>query len=1322
MRRSLKITLWSLGGVALLLFIAIGAMLIVGNTDAGRRAVERLTQALSGGYVTLSGLQGRFPSHLTLDHLTLTDTRGVWLTADTITLDWSPWLYLTRGLSIDNLHAAKVSMQRLPQGSSKPSKGEPSMPRIEVARFAADSVELGAELAGASATLTLKGSARMRSVSDMLFEVDAHRSDGEGEYSLHLHFDPKRMDASLQLHEPANGPLENILSLPGLGELTATATFAGLRSDEKLDLTLQAGGLSGRAQGQLNLTDLSANLHFDFDAPGMQPRADLRWSRLSLHGVWRGSLKALNADAQLEATEIDIPGGVKLAKVSAAFKAEQGAATLRAVIDGLKIPGKTPGLFADSSVKADASLRMDQTAWPFELNASHRLFVLQARGNAAAPQSADADVKLLQLAPFAALVGEDLGGNATVKAHLSRAGSALRITASAVTQLNLQGQAWAGLVGEHPAADVLGTVSNDSIDIETFKLSGRAVTLTANGSYALAQPALRARFDLNISELKTIADALAGTARATGTLQGPIGALTAEVDAATTLSVRGSPSGDIKAQLNLQGLPSAPSGSLAAQGMLDGSPLHAQVDAQRTAAGALHTLLRTMDWKSAHAEGEFTTSTAHQTSKGQLRAGIAQLGDLEHLLGTALAGSLEATLDVSPDHERTRLHADVKATDLTLATLSGSLHLSGEGFTDAFPFQLDAELPKLRGAAASLNAAATLNLDGRELLLSRALAHYHGQEIDLKSPARVMFANGIAVDDLKLGSQQAELELRGPIWPDAALRVSLRKVQPELVNAFFPDLLAAGSIEAHAELHGDLRRPVGQAELNATGLRSADDVALGVPPANLHAEANLKGNTADLDVRLNAGADSQLNVTGRVPLAFDGAVDAKVIGKVSMGIINPLLEARGQHADGTLEIDASVRGSVADPQIGGTAHLSQANLRDYGRGVSITNIDAQLEGAAGTIQIKSLTAMAAPGTLKASGSVGVLQPKMPIDIRILANDAQPIVSKLITANLDADLHISGSLREQVSVDGKLLLNRTLIGIPNSLPPNVAVLDVRRRGKSAPPPPDKPLIIALNVAVQAPRQILVQGRGLDAEMGGELHIGGTSDSPLVSGDFGLLRGNFSIAGNKLTFTSDSNISFNGTGLQNRLDPTLDFTATSTVNSSSGDASVSLRITGLADAPQFEFTSVPTLPQDEIMALLLFGTPANALSPLQLAQVGVALASLSGVGGDSNLNPLVKIQKSLGLDRLNIGAGTSTATGTGTAENTGASIQAGRYISKRVYIEGKQSTTGTSQLEADIDLTKRLKLQTKLGNGTASVQGTTADNDPGSSVGLIYQFEY
>jgi translocation and assembly module TamB len=534
------------------------------------------------------------------------------------------------------------------------------------------------------------------------------------------------------------------------------------------------------------------------------------------------------------------------------------------------------------------------------------------------------------------------------------------------------------------------------------------------------------------------------------------------------------------------------------------------------------------------------------------------------------------------------------------------------------------------------------------------------------------------------------------------------------VNAFIPDLLADGRIDAHAELHGNLQTPTGQVSLKAVGVRFADDAALGLPAADLTAAAQLMGNTADLNVRLVAGAGSQLNVSGHAPMALDGALDLKIAGKLPISLVNPLLEARGQHAEGLLEVQAAVTGSVAEPQMGGAVALAQGSFRDYGRGVNLTAINAQLRGSAAALQIESLTATAAPGTLAVSGSIGVLQPKRPVDLKITAKNAQPIVSKLVTANLDADLRISGTLAEHLDIAGNVHLNRTLIGIPNSLPPNVAVLDVRRHGTAAPPAADKPLTIALDIKVQAPQQFLVQGRGLDAEMGGELQISGTTDSPRVSGGFDLQRGSFSLTSSKLSFTA-GRVGFSGEGLQNKIDPTLDFTADTSIP----QGTATLHVGGYADAPQFEFTSTPAMPQDQIMAYLMFGENASQLTALQLAEIGAALASLSGVGGDSTLNPLVKVQKTLGLDRLTIGSGTTT---NATGAETGASIEAGRYISKRVYVEAKQSTTGTSQLEADVDLTKRLKLQTKLGNGSASVQGTTPENDPGSAIGLIYQFEY
>jgi len=145
----------------------------------------------------------------------------------------------------------------------------------------------------------------------------------------------------------------------------------------------------------------------------------------------------------------------------------------------------------------------------------------------------------------------------------------------------------------------------------------------------------------------------------------------------------------------------------------------------------------------------------------------------------------------------------------------------------------------------------------------------------------------------------------------------------------------------------------------------------------------------------------------------------------------------------------------------------------------------------------------------------------------------------------------------------------------------------------------------------------------------------------------------------------------------------------------------------------------LPQDEILARLLFGESASQLTVIQVAQIGAAPASLSGVGG-SGPNPLARVQNTLGLDRLSVSSGGGT-TATG-GQSSGTTVEAGRYVSDRVYVGAKESTTGFSQVEVDVDVSKHLKLQTRVGNGSATTQGVTPENDPGSSIGMVYQFEY
>jgi translocation and assembly module TamB len=278
------------------------------------------------------------------------------------------------------------------------------------------------------------------------------------------------------------------------------------------------------------------------------------------------------------------------------------------------------------------------------------------------------------------------------------------------------------------------------------------------------------------------------------------------------------------------------------------------------------------------------------------------------------------------------------------------------------------------------------------------------------------------------------------------------------------------------------------------------------------------------------------------------------------------------------------------------------------------------------------------------------------------------------------------------------------------------------------------VIALDYKITAPRAVFVRGRGIDAELGGDLQVSGTASDVRVSGRFDMQQGTINLGGTTLRFDPDSNVSFNGSGVNKKIDPSLYFKATQDTGQL---ATAELDVTGFADAPVITLKSNPEgEPQDQIMSQLLFGTNAvSSLTALQAAQIGAALVTLGGIGGGGGgFNPINTIQKKLGLDRLSIGGGGSTGStgavgsaglGTAPGQNTdanAATIEAGRYISSRVYVGAKQSTLGPTQAQVQIDLTRKLKLQATIGNGGGSVQGATPQNDPGSNAGIAYQFEY
>ncbi len=1335
MRRALRIAAWSLGAVVLLLAGLVAAVLIAGNTARGRTLIERITAHLTKGDVRLSGLAGSLPSQIDVDRLQLSDHEGVWLTADHISLHWSPLDFIAWHIKVGRVHATRVDMMRLPVSRSTSEGGGgggPTLPEIDVGQLAVDALVLEPQLVGTRASLSVRGGGHLESLEDARLNVVVHRLDGNGDYEVQLAFDPTRMEGTLKLEEPAGGPLEHLAQLPGLGALEVTASLAGPRTAEKIQLDARAGDLRASVRGTLDLHEQSANLEYSLASPGLAPRPGLAWRRLDLQGSWIGSLRAPRATGHLAIDALQLPQGARLASLTADLSASAGLMTVDATAGGLDLPGVPPQLLQASPFHLAGTLHLDDPARPLELTLDQRLFSLRVQAVTAGTRSATFGLTLPDIAPFVALAKQkEVRGRATLSGKLAETSGAIRVDVGGSAAFTAPAL-WARALGRTARFQLGASLSDQSINIDRLTLTGSAIALSASGSAQRATAsaagdaggagraggsafrALRGRWSLDLPNLAALSPDVQGTFKMTGQFAGAPQSLGAEMQAASTLSVRGSPQGTLALNIQAHGLPSAPAAAIEAKGSFAGSPVQLDASLDRGRGDLYHLEIQRTDWKSAHLEANVTAGKALSQGSGNLRLRIGRLADLAPLLGKPLQGSVSGDLALSPDAGRTHVRLQLDARDLAAGSVSVNAKLSGSGPIDALPLELAVQAPALHGEPASLTTTALLNLPARVLVVNEAEAGYHGQSLRLLSPSRIAFGGGLRVSELRLGLRRAVLEAAGQVLPALDLHASLSGIDASLVNSFVPHLLAQGTLSADARLRGTPSAPLGRATLEVSDVRFADSAARDLPLLDLHAAAELKGTTAQVNAALRAGRNSQLELTGRAPLDARSTVDLKLSGKLDAAFANALLEAHGERAAGTFTVDATVTGPAQAAEIGGSIQLSHGDLRDYTQGIHLGDISAHIVGGQGILRIASLTAHAGSGEISMTGTLGVLERGMPIELKLTAKNAQPITNDILTTNLNADMSVRGNLRERMQIGGTIHVNRALIGIPNSLPPNVQVLNVIRPGQAPPAPAQHRLVIALSVSLDAPREILVQGRGLNAELGGEVRLLGTTQQPRVSGSFQLIRGTFSLASSQLSFTR-GDVSFNGAGLRERIDPTLDFTAQATA----AGATVTLHITGFADSPQFGLSSSPPLPQDEILARLLFGETASQLTAVQLAETGAALVSLTGVGG-GGLNPLSKVQKALGLNVLTVGSAPNT--GTNPNQNTGAAVTAGRYVSSRVFVAATQSTTGVSQLQVDVDLTKHLKLQTRLGNGTATAQGVTPESDPGSSIGLSYQFEY
>ena len=598
----------------------------------------------------------------------------------------------------------------------------------------------------------------------------------------------------------------------------------------------------------------------------------------------------------------------------------------------------------------------------------------------------------------------------------------------------------------------------------------------------------------------------------------------------------------------------------------------------------------------------------------------------------------------------------------------------------------------LQGAPARLSAAAKVDATGQTVNLTTLQADWRQQSLRLLAPVRIGFSDGVTIDKLRLGLRQAVLEVSGRAGATLDLTASLRNLPADLVGA-------DGTVTADARITGTSARPTGQVRVAAKDLRLRGGPGRAMPPAAITAEADLAGTDARIDARITAGS-SRVNITGRAPLGTAGALNLRAGGTLDLALLDPIVAAGGRRVRGQVTLDTTITGTVAAPSVAGSARLAGGEVQDYASGLRLSDIAVRVEGNGTTLRIAQFSAKAGQGTIAGNGSIGIMAPGLPVDLTITARGAQPLSSDLITATVDADLALRGEALGQLGVSGAVHVRRAELRVPERMPAAIAVLPVNRPG-AKPAPPASEMVIALNIALDA-QQIHVRGRGLDVEFAGAMKLGGTAAAPRTEGGLELRRGTVSLAGRSLDF-KEGRISFDGGSI---TDPALHLVASST----SGNVIATLAIDGTAHDPKITLSSVPPLPQDEVLAQLLFGSGVGKLGALEVAQIAAGLATLTGAGGGIG-DPLDKVRQGLGLDRLAVRNGA----------NGNPALEAGRYVAPGVYLGARQGSSGGSQASVQVDIAKGLKLEATAGAGGGSATGSAGASN-GTSVGVTYQFEY
>jgi translocation and assembly module TamB len=937
----------------------------------------------------------------------------------------------------------------------------------------------------------------------------------------------------------------------------------------------------------------------------------------------------------------------------------------------------------------------------------------------------------------------------------------------AVSQLSGLPPEIAPMAGSSVTLNADAEMKGERITLTSVDLKGSETDLTADGWVNLKESLFdvnyRVRLDHRGAGVSTPKTLLTGDVQSEGKISGKFDDFTAQVALnSKNLRMNDLEIQNLKARLKAKGLPMKPSGEIHLKASAMDQPLQLNSDF------AWNGKALTVGGAEVQAPGVDMTASVDLTPKtenisGKVKGRITSLELVQALTGVAAEGKgtfqIEAGKSATGNTTFVRLNADfsdlkyqdygaavlkmhaqvddiekmqgrasLKATDIPLGSSRiETFDLNAKGALSGAEITLETKgVTQTESQAESSSPLflttkmAVRRTDQWQLQLKSLKAGYEGLNVSLPKPATLTYADDgrIVLDGLKLKTDKGLLEAHARLDKDKVdAKVSVAELPLSLLEPFVGQDLD-GRAELDLALTGPLSDP--GVSVNVHVKEYKIEGRDGTRPILLYAKLHSRrdGDRLLADLELSGLGKTPFEAKGSIPahlslkpFAFQmdntGKLEGTLKGRFDLAVLQTLPAMADQTLRGLVDVDMGIGGSIEKWELNGGVTISKGRFENVEQGVLLDKIEGRLDAEDRILKLTRLTATdGGTGTIFLHGQADV-DPPFQTDIALTMNGATLLRKEMVTVTAGGNLDVKGD-KDRMDLTGEITLDRTEIAIPKRFPPDVTVIPVTTINDPAAAASEASASkqggtrIQLNLGVNIPDKFFVRGRGLDVEFKGKLTVKGSAENPVVRGTLNVVRGTFLCLSRTFKVTNGT-IAFDGAA------PPVPFLNINTrVNA--GDITAQVDVTGPADAFKLKLSSQPTLPQDEIMAQILFGQSVAKLNTFQALQLAYSVNELAGGYGPDIMG---KTRSFLGLDRLDFSGGdeNSKSKSDGSNDGTGPSVTLGKYVTDRVYVGVEQDLTdGKQDVIVDVNITPNFTVESKAGSRS------------GAGVGFNWNYDY